>query len=310
MFDCTLRIAKIIARRAVEDDQTQSKSPLESRDLKDLRQSLQYSYIDLYSKLLFAITKLVVKLDNRWRRWIDNVFGLSDWESVNRSLKDAEGECIEDLEAIHRYKSDQGAHASPFKNKSRNLLHQAAAMNFPDKVFEYVESGSFDVNAKTRNGWTALSLAAECGYFKVVMILTGVRGVDLNSQNKDGRTALHVATLNNRKATVKLLTEKGAKVDVKDGIGRTAFLDAAKDGFTEIVKTLKEKGADINQVTAKNGWTALHMAAWNDRPDTTKYLVSAGIKKDVKVKSGIGAGLTAREMAEAHNYSQVLEFLT
>ena len=178
-----------------------------------------------------------------------------------------------------------------------------------DKVFEYVESGSFDVNAKTRDGWTALSLAAECGYFRVVRILAGVRGVDLNSQNKDGRTALHVATLKNRRATVKLLTEKGAKVDVKDGIGRTAFLDAAKDGFTDIVKTLKEKGADINQVTAKNGWNALHMAAWNNRPDTTKYLVSVGIKQDMKVKSGMGAGLTAREMAEKHKYSEVLEFL-
>jgi ankyrin repeat protein len=310
MFDCTLRIAKIIGRRAVEDVQTQPRSPLEPKDLKDLRQSLQFSYIDLYSKLLFAITKLVVKLDSRWLRWVDNVFGLSDWEAVNQSLKDAEGECIEDLEAIHRYKSDSGAQESPFKNKGRNLLHQAAAMDFPDKVFEYVEFGNFDVNAKTSKGWTALSLAAECGYFKVVKILTGVRGVDLNSQNNDGRTALHVASLKNRKGTVKYLTEKGAKVDVKDINGRTAFLDAARDGFTEIVKSLKEKGADINQVTAKHGWSALHMAAWNDRPETTKYLISAGIDKNVKVKSGASAGKTARDMAEECKHAQVLEFMT
>jgi len=309
MLDCTLRIAKIIGRRAVEDAQTQSRS-LESKDLKELRQSLQYSYIDLYNKLLFAITTLVVKLDSRWRRWVDNVFGLSDWASINQSLKDSEGECIEDLEAIHRYKADPGVQSSPFRNKSRNMLHHAAAMNFPDKVYEYVESRSFDVNAKTFNGSTALSLAAENGYFKVVRILSQVRGVDLDSQNKAGRTALHVAALRHRSATVRLLAEKGAKVDVKDGVGRTAFLDVARDGFTDVVKILKEKGADINQVTAKNGWSALHMAVWNDRLETVKYLVSVGIRRDIKAKGGVNAGKTARELAEAAKNLPVLEVLT
>lgn len=93
------------------------------------------NYIDLYYKLPFTIAKLVVKLDSRWRRWVENALGASDWASENQALKDAEAECIEDLEAIHRSNAGPASQPNLFARRDGNLQHQAARSSFSETVF-------------------------------------------------------------------------------------------------------------------------------------------------------------------------------
>ncbi len=54
-------------------------------------------------------------------------------------------------------------------------------------------------------------------------------GVDIDAADKSGTTALHDAAARNLKAVVRLLGERGASLDVKNGAGRTP-LDLAKAG--------------------------------------------------------------------------------
>lgn len=73
-----------------------------------------------------------------------------------------------------------------------------------------------------------MSLASESNNLKVVKTICDSKGVDLDSQNKDRKTALHVAALKSRIEVVKFLVKKGAKVDIRENRKRTAFLDAAR----------------------------------------------------------------------------------
>lgn len=52
------------------------------------------------------------------------------------------------------------------------------------------------------------------------------------------------------------------------------------------MKILKENGADVNQVTGRSGWNALHLVAEKDRLEIVKYLVKLGAEKSLKVKVG------------------------
>ena len=59
---------------------------------------------------------------------------------------------------------------------------------------------------------------------------------------------------------VRLLLEKEAAVDTKNGERRTALHKAARNGHESVVQLLLEKEAAVNGRNQR-GWTALHYAA-------------------------------------------------
>jgi len=54
------------------------------------------------------------------------------------------------------------------------------------------------------------------------------------------------------------------------------FLKSAADGDLKAVKSSLSSGVDINSQDAKNGYTALHLAASNDHKAIVKLLVESG----------------------------------
>lgn len=294
MFDCTMLIARIIGRSAVEDDQIHSR-PLGSKELKELRQQLQFSYVELYFKLLSTIAKLVYKLDTRVRRWVDNLVGWTDWVAEKRSLEDAERECVDDLQAIDRYKSNPAAQPSPYWRKGRNTLHQNASMGIESRVAELLETNSFDPNAKTAHGWTALSLAAENGHLRCCQILLEVRGIEKDSQNRDGRTALHIAAQKDRVAVVKALIRKGVDLNLKDNNRRTALHLAAEAGRPKVVQVLCDARGIKLDASDSEGRTALHLATLKKKAPVVKALAEKGEKVDRKDSKKRTAFLDAAE---------------
>ncbi len=135
---------------------------------------------------------------------------------------------------------------------------------------------SLDVNAKDRDGRTALRKAAGEGRLKVVKLLLQ-RGADVNAKDEDGRTALMCAAIRGHAAVVKLLLDKGADVNAKDKAGWTALTDAAWGGNPEVVKLLLAKGADV---TAKGpyGSTALKEAEKCKHKKIVQMLKAHGAK--------------------------------
>ena len=117
----------------------------------------------------------------------------------------------------------------------------------------------FEIDSKDKDGWTALMLASLNGCIESVDCLIGY-GADLNASNEEGLTALMLASQSGCIQTVKLLRRHGAKVNVRDKSGMTALMWASLGGDSLIVDYLIEYGADLN-ASNEEGLTALMLAS-------------------------------------------------
>ncbi|MQM03557.1 hypothetical protein Taro_036343 [Colocasia esculenta] len=70
-------------------------------------------------------------------------------------------------------------------------------------------------------------------------------GLDVNSIDLDGRTALHIAACEGHIETVKLLLGRKANIDARDRWGSTAAADAKFYGHVQVFDLLKAQGAIV-----------------------------------------------------------------
>ncbi|KAL8487261.1 hypothetical protein ACS0TY_023339 [Phlomoides rotata] len=70
-------------------------------------------------------------------------------------------------------------------------------------------------------------------------------GIDVNSIDLDGRTALHIAACEGHVEVAKLLLSRKANIDARDRWGSTAAADAKYYGNIDVYNTLKARGAKI-----------------------------------------------------------------
>ncbi|XP_010251399.1 PREDICTED: serine/threonine-protein kinase TNNI3K-like isoform X2 [Nelumbo nucifera] len=74
-------------------------------------------------------------------------------------------------------------------------------------------------------------------------------GIDVNSIDLDGRTALHIAACEGHAEVVKLLLSRKANIDARDRWGSTAAADAKFYGNVEVYNILKARGAKVPKIT-------------------------------------------------------------
>ncbi len=125
----------------------------------------------------------------------------------------------------------------PDNNGATPLI--VASLNGNTKIVTILLGYGGDVNA-TLNGKTALHLAIEYEYPKIVEILAAAIETDLNRPNNNGATPLIIAVLNGHIEIVKILLDLGADANAKDSNGWTAHDLASETGHTDIVKLLKQ----------------------------------------------------------------------
>ncbi|XP_024024580.1 integrin-linked protein kinase 1 isoform X1 [Morus notabilis] len=70
-------------------------------------------------------------------------------------------------------------------------------------------------------------------------------GIDVNSIDLDGRTALHIAACEGHVEVAKLLLSRRANIDARDRWGSTAAADAKYYGNTEVYNILRARGAKV-----------------------------------------------------------------
>ena len=75
-----------------------------------------------------------------------------------------------------------------------------------------------------------------------------MRGINVNSQDRYGRTALMSATVSNEKHIVELLIKQGADVNLFDNSNSSALQDAVSTGNIEIARILITQGADMQNL--------------------------------------------------------------
>jgi ankyrin len=152
-----------------------------------------------------------------------------------------------DREAV-RTLLQQKADVNATQVDGMTALHWAARQNDLDTVQTLIKAGA-KAGAVTRYGVTPIYLAAVNG--NAAMIDTFVRaGVDPNSANPGGETTLMTATRTGSVEAVKLLIDRGAQVNAKEGQrGQTALMWAVLENHPAVARLLIEKGADVNAQT-------------------------------------------------------------
>lgn len=86
---------------------------------------------------------------------------------------------------------------------------------------------------------------------------------DSNSRDKEGRTALHLASANGNVEIVDVLLQWKAKVDLLDKYDRSPLMKAVQCKNAECAKLLLEMNADPN-IIDKNEGSCLHYAVENN----------------------------------------------
>jgi ankyrin repeat protein/uncharacterized protein DUF3471 len=146
-------------------------------------------------------------------------------------------------------------------------LRRAATAGDVAKVKELLEQG-VDPNSANRYGGTALSFASDKGHIEIVKLLLD-RGANPNSKDTFYNfTAISWAVQKGHGDIVKLLLAKGAEPDLQ------VLMAGLHGGHQDVVKTVLEKGKfSSDQLT-----NALVFAQQLENPEMVKVLEAAGAK--------------------------------
>ncbi len=167
-----------------------------------------------------------------------------------------------------------------------------------------------DADSKDRDsdGNTALICGVTNGNVKVVKVLLDA-GADPNLGNSLWKPLMYASwpmreKLKQYTAIVKMLLEKGAKVNARDKAGQTPLSLAAATGDVAMMKVLVAKGADVN-TRDNTGNGALIGALQHHRFQNAKYLLKQGVDINARDKGG----KTAQMYAEEWRDKDVMRFL-
>lgn len=94
------------------------------------------------------------------------------------------------------------------KDDGRTELHKAVLNNDSLRVKMLIDIGACNVNQQDSDGNTALHLAASLGYLDCVNALLSAKNIDLNVRNKAFRTAFAEARVHNNKSCEDAIAKK------------------------------------------------------------------------------------------------------
>ena len=192
--------------------------------------------------------------------------------------------------------------------QGRTALHHLAENGEIEAVKVATQLGA-KIHTKDALGRTALHYAAMGGHTPVIKYLIEFASVlhpsrRLNVRDQDGKTVLHYLAANGEVEVVKTAVELGAKIHIRDALGRSPLHLAAKDGHTPVVEVLIESGAKVNTKDFEAS-SPLHHAAKNKHVGTITKLIEAGTDLNARDHRG----RTALHIAAHYGYIEIAEVL-
>ena len=138
-----------------------------------------------------------------------------------------------------------------------------------------------DADTRQGDGATALHWAAHWNDLPAVNRLIG-SGANVDAANDLGATPLWVACASRNTGIVQRLLAAGADADRGLLAGETVLMRCTATGDPVAVEALIEHGADIDATEPENGQTALMWAAAHLQPDVTRVLLDHGAAIDAR----------------------------
>lgn len=131
--------------------------------------------------------------------------------------------------------------------------------------------------------------AAASGSVESAVAILDKRPELIYARNDIGETALSraVGSLHPNQRLVKLLLERGAKVNIRLSTSETPLHLAASKGHVAIVRPLLDHGAEVNAQT-RDGLTPLNLAVRFQHPEAAKLLASRGADVNVFDAAALG----------------------
>ena len=163
---------------------------------------------------------------------------------------------------------------------------------------------AIDLNYQNKQGNTALTLASEGGHYNVVTLLLLNKDLNINIQNNNGVTALMFASDSGHHQVVEQLLSKDPDINIQVNDGWTALMLASQNGHHQVVELLLSKDPDIN-IQDNDRWTALMFASQNGHHQVVELLLS----KDPDINIQNNNGVTALMVASYYGHHQVVELL-
>ena len=97
-------------------------------------------------------------------------------------------------------------------------------------------------------------------------------GIDVDSKNAAGFTALYIACCRNQQEIVKVLLERNANANIKTNDYNSAMHELSRNGNNLLAELLIKYGVYIN-IRDMNGWTPLHEACENGHVEFVELLL-------------------------------------
>ncbi|KAJ8257614.1 hypothetical protein GJAV_G00187700 [Gymnothorax javanicus] len=136
------------------------------------------------------------------------------------------------------------------KEDGFSALHLAALNNHREVAEILIKEGRCDVNIRNNRNQTALQLAVTQGHAEMVQLLVS-EGADVNMEDEDGDTAMHVA-LSRQQLAVAMATTVGEGSSLYTRLNESGLLGSTELNIgAAIACFLAQEGADINYANHK-----------------------------------------------------------
>jgi len=170
-------------------------------------------------------------------------------------------------------------------NRTANVAKLIYARIETPSLVEAISMGDLAVaQARLRSGADptepgSAALGAALDHPELIVPLVEA-GVELETRDAEGRTALTVAARRGLRESVASLVRAGADTAARDEKRWTPLLHAADRGHSEVVRTLLQAGADPGSSVDEGdseGWSPLRAAARRGRVEVVRILIEAGV---------------------------------
>ncbi|XP_076684312.1 uncharacterized protein LOC143377171 [Andrena cerasifolii] len=173
-----------------------------------------------------------------------------------------------------------------------------------ERVRELISSFGLPYSRNQSEGYDLLRTAIEKKHAEIANLLLA-NGCKVNKKNKNRvNSPLHYAAINGEVELVRVLLDKGAKVDARNSHGKTPLHNGVTSRKTEIVELLLNKGANVNH-RDNSDITSLHLAAENGTEDIIELLLVRGANVNAKTQDG----KTPLHIAVERGYIVIVKYL-